>query len=240
MRLVGSRWLKRWDWDEAESAYHRALAIDPENVEGLQQYSEFLMYVGRLAEAYRVAKRALELDSSPIRMNALGLIASLAGRREEAIDILETALVREADPLMRQKLTHNLMAVHIGNGNWQEVRRLLVETVERNDPGLAERVRLEWSRGMAPPPTLFELPDLQSTGLAFGLRTVVSPPDRALALLEERYGGRDGDRVPYGPSVGLWSARWDRLRNEPRFRAILADRGLEARRPQRLEPGEAP
>ncbi|HUE96719.1 MAG TPA: tetratricopeptide repeat protein, partial [Longimicrobiaceae bacterium] len=234
---LGSVHRDRWDWDEAEDAYRRALRIDPESVEGLQQYAELLMYAGRMDEAYRIARQALELDPSAVRMNAMALAAWLAGRPAEAIRTFEAALASQEDPLMAQKLNSNLLRVYQMTGSWSDVRRLLIDRFEADDPALAQRVRSGWTAAADPPPVeVVELLDEEWPGGATGIMLMTGRSDRVLDRLEAQYSGMP----PFGPSLSLWSPIYDPLRDDPRFQAILASRGLEGLKPQRLEPGDEP
>lgn len=227
----------RWDWDDAEDAYQRALRIDPENVEGLQQYAELLMYVGRLDEAYRIARQALELDPSPVRMNAMALIAWLAGRPAESIRTFEVALASQEDPLMAEKLNSNLLRVYLMTGSWSDFRRLLIEQFEADDPAVAERVRSGWTVAADPPPAeVVEVLDQEWPDGTTGIMVMIGRSDGVLDRLEAQHSGM----APFGPSIGLWSPGYDPLRDDPRFQAILARRGLEGLEPRRLEPGERP
>jgi len=60
-------------------------------------------------------------------------------------------------------------------------------------------------------------------------------PDRALTFLEQMF----ADLPPFSYSDILFNPEYDALRDDPRFQALLASRGLAGRRPVRLTPGEA-
>jgi len=69
---LGNVFRDRWDWEQSEVHYLRALAIDPDDPEAHQQYAEMLAAVGRITEGVRSARRAVELDpTSIVRLNAL-------------------------------------------------------------------------------------------------------------------------------------------------------------------------
>jgi len=91
---LGNVYRDRWEWEQGEQHYLRALDIDPDDVEAHQQYAELLAATGRLDEALRSARRAVALDpTSAIRLNVLGYILMINDRREEAIPQLELAIV---------------------------------------------------------------------------------------------------------------------------------------------------
>ena len=53
-----------WHWAEAEEIFDKALAIDPQSTELLEDVSEFFCGVGRINDCLEVAKRGHELDPS--------------------------------------------------------------------------------------------------------------------------------------------------------------------------------
>jgi DNA-binding winged helix-turn-helix (wHTH) protein/Flp pilus assembly protein TadD len=53
-----------WDWEKAEEEFKRGIAINPNDINTLQLYANFLSRMGRFAEADEFVQRALELDSS--------------------------------------------------------------------------------------------------------------------------------------------------------------------------------
>lgn len=74
-----------WDWQGANEAMQRALALGPGNVESLRGASELETVLGRFDEAIKLDRRAIELD--PLNLGAhrhLGIVLMAAGRLEEA------------------------------------------------------------------------------------------------------------------------------------------------------------
>ncbi len=86
--------LRRWRWDESETAFMNALSMDPNDPLGHQWFSNLLNDLGRRDEASREALKAYELDRvSPMANNVLALSYGLAGETETALK--HTAIARE-------------------------------------------------------------------------------------------------------------------------------------------------
>ena len=83
--------------NDAESAYRRAIELDPRYVDALVNLGAVFSRLGREAEALRCYERALEIDPamSAARVN-LGLAHYRAGRLAPALDAFRTA--HAADP----------------------------------------------------------------------------------------------------------------------------------------------
>ncbi len=77
-------------WLEAEPYFDQALAIDPNSSELLEDYAEFLSYVGRTTEALTVSRRGMEIDARllPLVFAHVDALAS-NGHAKEAYDIAE-------------------------------------------------------------------------------------------------------------------------------------------------------
>ncbi|HSM09099.1 MAG TPA: tetratricopeptide repeat protein [Gemmatimonadota bacterium] len=221
----------RWEWDEAEVAYRRALSLDPENVEAHQQYAEFLAYVGRFDEAYATARRALSLDRTPIRLNVAAYTAFMAGLHERAYEYLAEGIEMDPEGNVEQLRT-NILGLLAQSGDWTGFREALLELEVDVDSAvpveLADAVRRTWPRGV--PPTREFASTVPIPVMAARVYMSLGERDRALESLE-RY---VADRPPFGASFALLSEDFEELRNDPRFEALLAARGLEGVRPQRL------
>jgi len=98
----------RYDWDfaGAEREFRRAIALNAEDVEAHQWYSEYLTAFGRVAESVAEARTAQQIDPlSPEVAWDLGLALLFGNRTHEAVEILKTAV--DLDP--RFWLTHSFL-----------------------------------------------------------------------------------------------------------------------------------
>ena len=230
----------RWEWEEAEAVYLRALTLDPENVEAHQQYGEFLAYVGRLDEAHASARRALALDRAPIRLNFAGIAATLNDRTDEGIDFLTEAVRTAGDPSSRWLYASNRRAAYISAGDWAAYRTALVEDLaERQVYTGSERIgtlirEIEeaWPDEAPLSPDIAEF-ITEKWNHATGAVMFLALGDRGRALEAlEFHLDRPHD---FGTRSFLFRPVYDPLRDDPRFKAILARNGLEGRSPVRLE-----
>ncbi|MCC6858196.1 MAG: tetratricopeptide repeat protein [Bryobacterales bacterium] len=83
-----------WDWEGAEREFLRAIEFDPGFATAYQWYAVLcLIPQGRFAEAESAARRARELDPlSPPINTSLGLVYFVQGRHDEAIAYFDKAL----------------------------------------------------------------------------------------------------------------------------------------------------
>lgn len=230
----------RHEWSAAENAYVRALTLDPENIEALHQYAEYLSYIGRMDEAYRLAQRALALDRSPIRLNIAGLMARLNGRYAEARKLLDEGI--EADPEVHvAALRNNKIQMFADAGDWATYRRLLDEWLVffRDDERTSESDRVEIRRfqELWPPggPLTADVAEWMTDHLSrsTGAAMYLALGDRGPALE-----AIDRPSRAYGDTRWLFSPGLDPLRDDPRFGAVLAAYDLGGQRLVRL-PAEA-
>ena len=87
--LAAVGWVRRtadWDWRGADQAFHRAVALSPDDANILTEASVTLLNVGHVGEAIKLGQRAVEID--PLNPDAhfnLSLILSNAGRLADAL-----------------------------------------------------------------------------------------------------------------------------------------------------------
>jgi serine/threonine protein kinase len=80
---------RRWPHMDAMADYKRALAIDPNNAEALNELAKVLFHIGRMDEAVANFERALEIDSAYINPRfRLGLTEMLRGNYARSLELL--------------------------------------------------------------------------------------------------------------------------------------------------------
>ena len=83
-------------WADAEAAYHRALALDPNYATGHHWYSFHLQTVGRYDEAMVERRRALEIDPlTPMPNVSLANLYSAMRQPDRALEAIDRTLERE-------------------------------------------------------------------------------------------------------------------------------------------------
>jgi TolB-like protein/thioredoxin-like negative regulator of GroEL len=238
---LGNVMRDRRQWGDAEPHYLRALQIDPDNVEAHQQYAEYLAASGRLDEALRSARRGVDLDpTSAIRLLVLGYILRVNGHSPQAIATLERAV--EIDPsLLRAQF--NLAGTYVSSGDFDQAERVLLEeTFPRLEASgrmtseeratRSEQVRREMAalRGG-------DIEELEAccAPVSWGSYLKLGEEEKALDALAAHARADVG----FGTvrQSGMWVARWDGLRSDPRFREAARLMNLEGVEPRRAPPG---
>ena len=105
--------LMSWEWNlpEAEIEFRRSIARNPGYATGHQWYSHYLLAVGRLDEAEREMKQALEIEPLSLVINVgLGWCQYFAGHYDEAIETYRNTL--KMDPAF--PLTHQTLGMAYG------------------------------------------------------------------------------------------------------------------------------
>ena len=216
-----------WDWPRAEQNYQTALRLNPNDAVARNEYSRFLLAMGRFDEAEAEAQQAIQLDplSAPIAAEG-GWVSHYRGRQEEAVTRLRAAL--ELD-------TAN-GGIHFMLGRaYQAMERYpeAIEEYKRNSStsGIGSMGNVEGLLGdrAAARQRLVELDSMQKAG------KYVSP--YVLALVYFGLGDRDQTFTWLNKAVDdrthwlLWlnrDPRWILLRSDPRFKAVAHRVGLPA------------
>jgi adenylate cyclase len=218
----------RCRWPEADQAFRRALVLAPGDAEAVNQYAQFLSAVGQLEPSLREIERAQQLDplSPIIGVIHAGALAAL--KRDDAAEA-QIKSILAAHP--------EFGAAH----NWaasQYIERKMYPQAEAELRSLGKLngqngdTKALLARGMADP-----------TQRAAALNSLETSPDNAdirqdtiwyafyLISLGER--GRALDELEIYAvehnsafAAWLWNRGFDPLRDEPRFKAVLAKLAL--------------
>ncbi len=200
----------RWEWEDGEQEYLRALGLDPDSEEAHTQYAELLWGMGRLDESLRETGRALALDRAPIRLDSHAFVLYMNGRYEEAEALLEEGLALDTagDVHYLRTVLANLM---LFDGRYREAIdrfafyladsagfRLLGEALEAGDPTL--------------------LPESAGRGQAQAL-VLLGEPDRALDALEDLVFS-----LPFRVQYDIWDPKLAPIWDTPRFQDVILPR----------------
>lgn len=218
-----------FDWTGAERQYQRAIELSPHSPVPHQWYGELLVNVGRLDEGLAQGRQAVELDPlSQVASLALAIQLNSARRYDEAIEQLQKTLAlgrNFAD-------THYfLFEAYANKGMYAEAVAAYARQKQLDgDPAsevsafqdafarnswtgfLEERVRSLEAQGQAGQAVADELGSLYAR---------LGDPARALGWLEESYSARSARLTHLKVD-----ARYDNLRDDPRFQDLLRRVGL--------------
>ena len=87
-----------WEWSNADSAFRRAIALDPTYAPARYWYAQLLAITGSTNDALIQVREAVNLDPlSAVAHFNLAAIAASAGRHDEALPSLERAVELQAD-----------------------------------------------------------------------------------------------------------------------------------------------
>jgi len=228
----------RCQWPDADRAFRRALTLAPGDAETVNQYGQFLSTVGQTEPSLREIERAQQLDplSPIIGVIRTGMLGALH-RDEAATAQVESILKAHPDfapaqavavllyvdrKLYPQAETHFRALAKI-NGENPDLKGLIVRGMA--DP--VQRAAAVQSLETAP-----ENADQRSDPLWYAFYLIsLDQRDRALDQLEIY-------ATKHNSSFGafLWGRAFDPLRNEPRFKAVLAKLALPYTPPAVTEP----
>jgi TolB-like protein len=211
------------DWQGAEKAIQRALALEPGNVESLRGASDLAAALGRLDEAIELNQRVIKLD--PMNWAAritLGYQLMAAGRLEEAVATFRHLL----------KLDPQLPYSHAGLGIifllQNQPQMALAEMERESDPinrdfGTALALfslgrTAEFDQALAVLTQEYNESAASGIAIAYAWR---GDADQAFLWLDKAYEQRD---------LGLTNILWDpllaNLRSDPRWPEFLNKMGL--------------
>jgi adenylate cyclase len=228
----------RCRWLEADQAFRRALVLAPGDAEAVNQYAQFLSTVGQPEACLREIERAQQLDPlSPI----IGVIhaGALAALRRDDEAEAQIKSVLAAHPEF-QAAHFWAAAQYIGRKMYPEAEAELRSSGKLNGQNGDAKALLV--RGMADPAqrvaavnsleTSPDNGDLRQDTILYAFY-LISLGERGRALDElEIYAVNHNS----GFAAWLWDRSFDPLRNDPRFKAVLAKLALPYTSPVITKP----
>ena len=228
----------RCRWPEANEAYRHALVLAPGDAEAVNQYAQFLATIGQTEAGLREIERAQQLDplSPIIALVHSGMLTTL--RRDDAADAQMKSLLAAHPEFAAAHTWAACMYIERKMYPQAETQARLFGKANNRD-GEVEALLV---RGMADP-----------TQRAVALTSLSTSPDNAqirgdsiwyafyLVALGESGRALDqleiyADKHNSGFAAWLWNRGFDPLRNEPRFKAVLAKLALPYTPPAIVEP----
>jgi Tfp pilus assembly protein PilF len=215
----------RCRWPEADQAFRRALALAPGDAEAVNQYAQFLSTIGQLEPSLREIERAQQLDPlSPI----IGVVhaGALAALRRD--DEAEAQIKKTLAAYPKFGAAHNWAAAqYIERKMYREaeVQLRLVGGQNRDAKALIVRGMADPSQHAAAVSSLETAPDnadIRQDAIWYAF-FLISLGERGRALDQlEIYAVKHNSAF----AGWLWNRSFDPLRNEPRFKAVLAKLAL--------------
>jgi adenylate cyclase len=228
----------RCRWPEADQAFRRALVLAPGDAEAVNQYAQFLSAIGQLEAGLREIERAQQLDPlSPI----IGVIhaGALASLRRDAAAEAQIKKILAAHPefeaahnwgacqyidrKMYPEAEAELRSLGKLKGRNGDTKALLVRGMADSSQRVAAVNSLETSQDNA---------DIRQDAIWYAFY-LISLGERGRALDElEIYAVKHNSAF----AGWLWNRGFDPLRDEPRFKAVLAKLALPYTPPAVTEP----
>jgi TolB-like protein/Tfp pilus assembly protein PilF len=222
----------RWDWEAADRHFRRALQLSPNHAQVRHDYAHYLLAIGRVQQSVAESTRAVDLDPGNTMLRAC------AGWH----DFTD----REYDNAVVQALGARMM---MPTSFWPElVLGWAYEHKGQHGPAIAS-LRKAVANSHGSPFAVASLAHAQAVAgertparhllaellaqseeryvSAYDIALVhagLGDHDRAFAWLQTAYEERSAMLVNIG-----WDPRFDRLRDDPRFRSITGNMTLPAR-----------
>jgi tetratricopeptide (TPR) repeat protein len=220
-----------WDWAAAEKGFKRALELNPNNADTHHWYSHFLMSQKRIEESLTQSRRALELSPFDMLMNVHLCWHCLYARQyDQALEQIEKTV--EMDKNFAQ--TYPWLGLILEQkGRYPEAIAAFQKAIKLFPGGssiaeaeLAHAYAVSGNRQEAQK-IITELQELAKTKYvsSFQIAAIyagLGNKDEAFAWLEKAYEERSDGLVNLRAEQ-----RFDGLRNEPRFQALLKKVGLD-------------
>jgi DNA-binding winged helix-turn-helix (wHTH) protein/Tfp pilus assembly protein PilF len=218
-----------WDWHAAEQAMQQAIHLDPRVPDGHFAYANLLSSLGRFEEALTQARQARELDPvSPLVNTVEGAILAAAGRYDEAgtrithaleiapefwVALLARAGMALAGGDPAAAIATLETAAKVCGRNSRVLAALAAALVANGNRSRAQQLHEELQ-------ALAEATYVPSTSRA-AISHALGRHDEALDLLELAFEQRDVRMI-----FLKTDARWNKLRTQPRFEALMGRLGF--------------
>jgi eukaryotic-like serine/threonine-protein kinase len=227
--LAAVLWLHEWDWKQAQAEFQRSLALNPSYPTANHWFAEYVMTMGRQAEAIEKMKASQELDPLSLIISvAIGWANYMARRYDEAIEQLRRTVELEPHyPVtywilgvvlrkmgqLEQAITEGEKGVKLSGGS-----PLMSAALAQTLASAGERAKAIQ--------ILDDLANLAkqkyvSPYFFAGIHICLGEHDRAMEFLEQSYNERSHWLIYLHIDPGM-----DPLRSNPRFQDLLGRIGL--------------
>jgi serine/threonine protein kinase/Tfp pilus assembly protein PilF len=217
-----------YDWEAAERAFQRALAINPNYAPSHSIYADFLGCMQRFDEALEHTEQAAAID--PLSAFTLGLQAWVllaADRYAESIERHHAAL--RSDPNFPLALRGMWALNRLEGDSSASLSAAAAFYMVQGLPEVAAALETGFADGgYGYAMTLGAREAVAVAGQRYvypmhiaRLFTFAGDRDRAVDLLEQAY----AERFPSMPALGV-DLHWDSLRDDPRFEALMRKMNL--------------
>lgn len=219
-----------WNWAEAEKHLLRAVDLDPNNSEGLLYLAHFYSNMGNHEKAVELAKRAQNLDPLTINRGALeGQFLFYAGRYDDAIDHLNQTIQLDPNHWLPRMF---IARAYIEKGMYREAIAACQRSKELGSHSLELMALSGWSyaklgeteRARAEIREMEKISETRYVPPYFPalIHNALGEKEVAFSLLEKSLAAKDV-RMTFLKV----DPKWNNLRNEPRFIAIMREMKLE-------------
>jgi TolB-like protein/Flp pilus assembly protein TadD len=218
-----------WDWNEALKEGQLAISLSPSSARAHHLFAFILVKQRRFDEALAEIRKAKDFDPLNLVISAdIAEILRFAGRYDEAIEQCHKTL--ELDPNFSMAHAH-LGFAYLAKGMYKEALGPLRRAVELEGEGSVRMIQLAIGYGFAGQKerALEFLKSLKKRAKTeyvdpmwiAGLYAAIGARDEALDWIEKAY----DERSPTAPGL-LVDSRFNTLRSEPRYQAVLSRMGL--------------
>jgi serine/threonine protein kinase/tetratricopeptide (TPR) repeat protein len=229
--LAAVLWLHDWQWEEAQMEFNRSLELCPTYATANHWYAEFVMTMGRHAEAMARMKKTQDLDPLWLIINvAVGWAFYNARRYDEGIEQLRRTIDLEPNypmtywilGLLLRKAGRYELAIAEGekainlSGGSPLMRAALAHT-------LGTAGRTTEARQILDDLTKLARQKYVASYIFAGIHIGLGENDRAIECLEKSYEEHSHWLIYLHIDPGM-----DALRDHPRFRDLLRRVGLPA------------
>lgn len=214
------------DWREGERLYRHALELRPTYAQAVMWLANNHLMRGRLPEALAEARQAQLLEPMSLTFAAnVGLVLGYAGRLGPAlVQLQDLAEAAPQAPVVR----HHLARLHIFRGEPVEAIRLL-EGFKAPAPGSLSNLGRAYALAGRADDARAEAARLQQLAQqGFGVGYDMALIYAALGERERTLAALESALTDHSQMIGFINADpgFDSLREEPRFRAVVARLGL--------------
>ena len=216
--LAGNMTWGKFDWVGGESAFKKAIEINPNHAEAHAYYSHLLNILGRREEAMNYIETALKLDPlSSLVQSLYGIDLMFVRRYDDAVKAFRESL----DLYPTQPLAGNIVNALYFAGREEEAIEML-RTRQKNNPEYLKALNDGFFEAGFPG-AMKKVADLnaeRSKTVFIGPRSIgqlyalAGDIDNALLWLEKAY-EEDDPNLPY-----ILKPEYDKLRDDPRFQDL--------------------